>query len=192
MAMTTGRAPGPTDRRATARSHPRSCSPTPQLASAPHAHSSAPCRRARRGRPRAERDRQPHDRSPDRRPSARRARPGRQAAHGPSRLRRAHRGGGAPSSWPASTQSAPWPRPTRRSSPSCSRASRTPTWRELLEAVARANRIALDFGRGGLTDPDEVPEPPEGAGQQARRPLAAGRPSPALWRRHRRRATSSA
>jgi len=31
---------------------------------------------------------------------------------------------------------------------------------ELLEAVARANHIALDLG-GGLTDPDEVPEPPE-------------------------------
>jgi DNA modification methylase len=31
---------------------------------------------------------------------------------------------------------------------------------ELLDAVARANRIALDFGRGGLRDPDEVPEPP--------------------------------
>jgi DNA modification methylase len=31
---------------------------------------------------------------------------------------------------------------------------------ELLEAVARANRLALDFGRTGLTDPDEIPEPP--------------------------------
>jgi len=30
----------------------------------------------------------------------------------------------------------------------------------LLEAVARANRLALDFGSTGLTDPDEVPEPP--------------------------------
>ena len=32
---------------------------------------------------------------------------------------------------------------------------------ELLDAVARANRIALDLGGAGLTDPDEVPEPPE-------------------------------
>jgi len=32
---------------------------------------------------------------------------------------------------------------------------------ELLDAVARANRIALDLGDAGLTDPDEVPEPPE-------------------------------
>ena len=31
----------------------------------------------------------------------------------------------------------------------------------LLEAVARANRLALDFGSSGLTDPDELPEPPE-------------------------------
>ena len=35
-----------------------------------------------------------------------------------------------------------------------------PDLTELLDAVARANRIALDFGSGGLTDPDEVPEPP--------------------------------
>ena len=27
--------------------------------------------------------------------------------------------------------------------------------------MARANRLALDFGSSGLTDPDEVPEPPE-------------------------------
>ena len=32
---------------------------------------------------------------------------------------------------------------------------------ELLEAVARANNVALDLARGGLTDPDAVPEPPE-------------------------------
>jgi DNA modification methylase len=32
---------------------------------------------------------------------------------------------------------------------------------ELLDAVARANRIALDLGNAGLTDPDEVPEPPQ-------------------------------
>jgi len=32
---------------------------------------------------------------------------------------------------------------------------------ELLEAVARANCLALDFGSSGLTNPDEVPEPPE-------------------------------
>lgn len=31
----------------------------------------------------------------------------------------------------------------------------------LLDAVARANRIALDLGSAGLIDPDEVPEPPE-------------------------------
>jgi DNA modification methylase len=31
----------------------------------------------------------------------------------------------------------------------------------LLDAVARANRIALDLGSGGLSDPDEVPEAPE-------------------------------
>ena len=31
---------------------------------------------------------------------------------------------------------------------------------ELLESVARANRIALDLGAAGLCDPDEVPEPP--------------------------------
>ena len=30
----------------------------------------------------------------------------------------------------------------------------------LLEAVARANHLALDFGSAGLTDPDEVPELP--------------------------------
>ena len=30
----------------------------------------------------------------------------------------------------------------------------------LLEAVAKANRLALDFGSAGLGDPDEVPEPP--------------------------------
>ena len=30
----------------------------------------------------------------------------------------------------------------------------------LLEAVARANRVALDFGSAGLIDPDVVPEPP--------------------------------
>ena len=30
----------------------------------------------------------------------------------------------------------------------------------LLEAVARANHLALDFGSAGLTDPDEVLEPP--------------------------------
>jgi len=36
-----------------------------------------------------------------------------------------------------------------------------PDLTELLDAVARANRIALDLGIGGLTDPDEVPEPPE-------------------------------
>jgi DNA modification methylase len=36
-----------------------------------------------------------------------------------------------------------------------------PDLAELLDAVARANRIALDFGSGGLTDPDEIPEPPE-------------------------------
>ena len=32
---------------------------------------------------------------------------------------------------------------------------------ELLECVARANRIALDLSSGGLTDPDEVPEFPD-------------------------------
>jgi DNA modification methylase len=31
----------------------------------------------------------------------------------------------------------------------------------LIEAVARANRIALDFGGGGLADPDEVVAPPQ-------------------------------
>ncbi len=31
----------------------------------------------------------------------------------------------------------------------------------LLEEIARANRLALDFARPGLTDPDEAPEPPE-------------------------------
>ena len=31
----------------------------------------------------------------------------------------------------------------------------------LLEAVARANRIALDLGSTGLVDPDEAPDPPE-------------------------------
>jgi DNA modification methylase len=36
-----------------------------------------------------------------------------------------------------------------------------PDLAELLEAVARANRIALDLGSPGLTDPDDVPEPPE-------------------------------
>ena len=36
-----------------------------------------------------------------------------------------------------------------------------PDLNELLDAVARANRIALDFGTSGLADPDEVPEPPE-------------------------------
>ena len=30
----------------------------------------------------------------------------------------------------------------------------------LLEAVAKANHLALDFGSAGLGDPDEVPEPP--------------------------------
>jgi DNA modification methylase len=35
-----------------------------------------------------------------------------------------------------------------------------PDLAELLDAVARSNRIALDFGIGGLIDPDEVPEPP--------------------------------
>ena len=35
-----------------------------------------------------------------------------------------------------------------------------PDLAELLDAVARANRIALDLG-GGLTDPDEVPDVPE-------------------------------
>ena len=30
----------------------------------------------------------------------------------------------------------------------------------LIEAVARANRLALDFGSAGLSDPDEAPEPP--------------------------------
>jgi DNA modification methylase len=32
---------------------------------------------------------------------------------------------------------------------------------ELVEAIARENRIALDFGGNGLVDPDEVPEVPE-------------------------------
>jgi DNA modification methylase len=36
-----------------------------------------------------------------------------------------------------------------------------PDLAELLDAVARANRIALDLGVGGLTDPDEVPEVPQ-------------------------------
>src|SRR5664280_1392304 len=31
----------------------------------------------------------------------------------------------------------------------------------LIDTVARENRIALDFGGEGLTDPDEVPEVPE-------------------------------
>ena len=31
----------------------------------------------------------------------------------------------------------------------------------LLEDIARANHLALDFARMGLTDPDEAPEPPE-------------------------------
>ena len=35
-----------------------------------------------------------------------------------------------------------------------------PDLAELLDAVAKANRVALDIGSGGLTDPDEVPEPP--------------------------------
>jgi DNA modification methylase len=36
-----------------------------------------------------------------------------------------------------------------------------PDLAELLDSVARANRIALDFGSTGLTDPDDIPEPPE-------------------------------
>jgi DNA modification methylase len=36
-----------------------------------------------------------------------------------------------------------------------------PDLAELLDAVGRANRIAVDFGTTGLTDPDEVPELPE-------------------------------
>jgi DNA modification methylase len=37
----------------------------------------------------------------------------------------------------------------------------TPDLAGLLEAVARANRLPLDFASPGLTDPDEVPEVPE-------------------------------
>ena len=37
----------------------------------------------------------------------------------------------------------------------------SPELAELLEAVARANRIALDFAGSGLTDPDAVPEAPK-------------------------------
>jgi hypothetical protein len=35
-----------------------------------------------------------------------------------------------------------------------------PDLAELLDAIARDNRIALDFGSGGMTDPDQVPELP--------------------------------
>ncbi|MGO8684779.1 MAG: ParB N-terminal domain-containing protein, partial [Thermoleophilia bacterium] len=36
-----------------------------------------------------------------------------------------------------------------------------PDLTELLEAVAKANHLALDFARSGLTDPDETPPTPE-------------------------------
>ena len=41
--------------------------------------------------------------------------------------------------------------------------------------------------KDGLTDPDDVPEPPDEAVDQARRPLAPRRPSPPLRRRRQRR-----
>ena len=52
----------------------------------------------------------------------------------------------------------------------------------LLEAVARANRLALDFGSAGLDRPRRGPRAARRARLKARRSLAAGRPSSALRR----------
>ena len=52
----------------------------------------------------------------------------------------------------------------------------------LLEAVARANHLALDFGSAGLTDPDEVPEPPVEPISKPGDLWTVGRPSSALRR----------
>ena len=49
----------------------------------------------------------------------------------------------------------------------------------------------LSFGHAGLTDPDDVPEPPAEPVQPQRRPLAARPPPAALRRQHRAGRTSS-
>ena len=54
----------------------------------------------------------------------------------------------------------------------------------LLDAVARANRIALDLGGAGLTDPDAVPEPPAVPVTKAGDLWALGQPSHPLRRLH--------
>ena len=55
--------------------------------------------------------------------------------------------------------------------------------RGLLEAIARQERIELPSA-AGLVDPDEVPEPPGRARDQARRSVAPRRPSAARRRQH--------
>ena len=60
---------------------------------------------------------------------------------------------------------------------------------EALAAMLAA--LAPAEPKDGLTDPDDIPEPPDEAVTQARRPLAPRRASPPLRRRRQRRPTST-
>ena len=88
----------------------------------------------------------------------------------PGHLRRALRGGGARHPRLPRPHRRHGQLPTARSSPSCSRASRTPSLPSC-STPWRANRIALDLGSAGLTDPDEVPSRPR---SRSRSPAISG------------------